>query len=76
MTKTQPSQEPDPPRRFETKQALAKRLGVSWQTIDSWRRQGVLTAYRPGGGVSGTLLFESAEVDAAILASADTYKAS
>ena len=67
MTNRKPAPRGRTARQYETKAQLAERLQVSADTIDQLRADGVLTAYRPGGRV---LLFDSAEVDAAILASA------
>lgn len=67
MTKRIREPATSPLKHYETKSQLALRLHVTEHTIDVWRRQGLLTAYRLGGRV---LLFDSAEVDASITASA------
>ncbi len=55
-------------RRWASKETLADYLDVDPQTIDRWREQGLITAYRCGPRL---LRYDLAEIDAMITASAE-----
>lgn len=54
-------QTPDPDALTWTRDAVARRYGVTTRTVDKWRAAGLLTGYR----VAGTVVrFRQSDVDA------------
>jgi excisionase family DNA binding protein len=64
MLKNRGDRTPPAGRRWATKTETADYVKQSPRTLDQWRREGRLKAYRVGGHV----LFDLDEVDAAITA--------